>query len=49
MRVPERLKDLPQASARMPAAMPWAEPRPLYSCTSSPMSRSKNPFNLCFT
>ena len=26
MRVPERLKDLPQASARMPAAMPWAEP-----------------------
>ena len=31
MRVPERLSDLPQASASTPAAMPWAEPRDLYS------------------
>ena len=30
-----RLRDVPQTSARTPAAMPWAEPRPLYSCTSS--------------
>ena len=47
MRVPDRLRDLPQASARMPAAMPWADPRPLYSWISSPISRSKKPFILC--
>ena len=29
--------------------MPWARPRPLYSCTSSPTSRSKKPFMRCFT
>ena len=49
MSVPLSERDLPQASARMPAAMPWAEPRPLYSCTSSPMSRPKNPRRWCFT
>ena len=31
-----------QASARMPAAMPAGEPRPLYSRISSPRSRSKH-------
>ena len=39
--VPVRLRDLPQTSARTPATMPWAEPRPLYSWTSSPTSRSE--------
>ena len=34
-RVPVRLRDLPQASARTPAAMPWAAPRPLNSWHSS--------------
>ena len=27
--VPVRDRDLPHTSARMPAAMPWAEPSPL--------------------
>ena len=48
-RVPVRLRDFPQASARTPAAMPWAEPRPLNSWTSSPTSRSKKPLMWCFT
>ena len=30
-KVPVRERDLPQASATMPAAMPWAEPRDLNS------------------
>ena len=47
--VPERLSDFPQTSARTPAATPCADPLPLYSCTSSPISRSKKPFILCFT
>ena len=33
IKVPDRLRDLPQTSARTPAAMPWAEPLP---CTRAP-------------